>query len=52
MRSCRVIIEDADGTEHGVRVTASSLYEAVALAIAAFRGDEWVGGDGKEWQQH
>lgn len=32
-----------DGVEHTVQVTASSLYEAVALGLASFRAEEWVG---------
>lgn len=44
VRSCRVTIRDMGGVEHTVQVTASTVYEAVALGLAAFRGDEWVGG--------
>lgn len=44
VRSCRVTIRDMDGVEHTVQVTASSLYEAVALGLASFRAEEWVGG--------
>jgi len=33
-----------DGVEHTVQVTASTLYEAVALGLASFRAEEWVGG--------
>lgn len=43
-RSCRVTIKDMDGTDHTVSVTASSLYEAVALGLASLRGEEWVAG--------
>jgi hypothetical protein len=31
------------GVEHTVEVTAGSVYEAVAAALAVLRGDEWVG---------
>ena len=31
---CRVTIQDLDNVEHTVRVTASSLFEAIALAIS------------------
>jgi hypothetical protein len=31
-----------DGVAHTVDVTAATLYEAVALAMAAIRTDEWV----------
>jgi hypothetical protein len=43
-RSCRVTIRDLEGIAYTVRVTASSLYEAVALAISALHGEEWVAG--------
>jgi hypothetical protein len=36
-QACVVRFEDADGTVHAATVTASTLYEAVALAVAAFR---------------
>jgi hypothetical protein len=44
VRSCRVTITDMDGVAHTVEVTASSLYEAVAQALTALRGKEWVVG--------
>ena len=44
VRSCRVTIQDMDGISHTVEVTAASLYEAVAQALAAIRGSEWVAG--------
>jgi hypothetical protein len=44
VRSCKVTIEDMDGVAHTVEVTAATLYEAVALGLAAIRGDEWVMG--------
>jgi hypothetical protein len=44
VRSCKVTIEDMDGAAHTVEVTAATLYEAVALGLAAIRGDEWVMG--------
>jgi hypothetical protein len=37
---CRVSYTDVDGIAHSVKVDAESLYEAVALAVAAFRDDE------------
>jgi hypothetical protein len=37
---CRVSYTDGDGMNHTVIVDAESLYEAVALAVAGFRGDE------------
>jgi hypothetical protein len=33
-----------DGIAHTVDVTAATLYEAVALGMAAIRSDEWVTG--------
>lgn len=33
-----------EGVDHTVDVTAATLYEAVALGIAAIRTDEWVEG--------
>lgn len=44
VRSCKVTIEDMNGVRHTVDVTAASLYEAVALGMAAIRTDEWVTG--------
>jgi hypothetical protein len=38
------MIEDMNGVCHTVDVTAGSLYEAVALGMAAIRTDEWVNG--------
>lgn len=43
-RSCRVTIQDMEGVSHTVEVTAATLYEAVALGLAAIRGNEWVVG--------
>ena len=42
VRSCRVTIQDTEGISHSVEVTAASLYEAVALGLAALRGNEWI----------
>lgn len=44
VRSCRVTIVDMSGVEHSVTVTASTLYEAVALGLASVRGQDWVTG--------
>jgi hypothetical protein len=44
VRSCKVTVQDMDGVNHTVDVTAGSLYEAVALGMAAIRTDEWVTG--------
>jgi hypothetical protein len=42
MTRCSVAFTDTDGLSHRVHVEAESLYEAVALAIAAFRDDPVV----------
>jgi hypothetical protein len=39
-----VTILDTEGVAHTVEITASTLYEAVALGLAAIRGNEWVAG--------
>ena len=44
VRSCRVTFTDVDGVAHTVQVTAATLYEAVALGLAALRGNAWVMG--------
>ena len=44
VRTCRVTITDMEGVAHSVSVTAASLYEAVALGLAAIRRDDWVVG--------
>ena len=43
IRSCRVSFTDPTGIQHTATVTASSLYEAVGLAIRAFRDSPVVG---------
>jgi len=42
MRACKVSVRDVRDVEHTVDVTAESLYEAVASALAAFERDSWV----------
>src|ERR1700690_894480 len=44
VRSCRVTISDMNGVAHTVEVTAATLYEAIALGLAAIRTDDWVVG--------
>jgi len=44
VRSCRVTITDMEGVAHTVDVTASTLYEAVALGLSAVRESDWVTG--------
>jgi hypothetical protein len=43
-RSCRVTISDLEGVTDSVEVTATSLYEAIALGLVALRGNQWVKG--------
>ena len=42
LRHCKVTIRDHAGIDHAVDVTASTLFEAVALGISAIRTDEWT----------
>ena len=42
-KTCKVSIRDVDGIEHVAQVTASTLYEAVALGIRALEKDGWSG---------
>ena len=44
VRSCRVTIQDLDGSSHTAEVTPNSLFEAVAQGLAALRRNEWVEG--------
>ena len=46
-KSCIVVVHDLNQTAHSLDVTAESLYEAVAQALAMLRGHEWVGDIGK-----
>src|SRR5215813_2378079 len=47
LRACRVTIHDLNDVAHSLDVTAATLYEAVAEALATLRGREWVGEIGK-----
>jgi len=49
VRSCRVSITDSEGVTHTADVTASTLYEAVALGLKAIRGDDWSGSFSEEY---
>jgi hypothetical protein len=44
VRSCKVTIQDMEGVTHTVNVTAETLYEAVALGMAAIRKSDWATG--------
>jgi hypothetical protein len=41
-KTCRVSLVDANATTHSVIVSASSLLEAAAAAVAAFRHEGWA----------
>ena len=43
LKSCTVVIHDLNDTEHTLDVTAATLYEAVAQALATARSHDWVG---------
>jgi hypothetical protein len=47
LKVCTVIVYDLNEIAHSLDVTAESLYEAIAQALAAFRGHDWVGDIGK-----
>ena len=42
LRTCRVSCLDASGAEHAVKVTARSLYEAVARGLVVLSANDWV----------
>jgi hypothetical protein len=42
VRTCRVVVPDINGVSHSTEVTAGTLYEAVALALAAMRSNDWA----------
>jgi len=43
LRRCTVEIKDVRDVEHSIEVTAETLYEAIATALAALQRDNWVG---------
>jgi hypothetical protein len=43
LRRCTVAIKDLGDVEHSTEVTAETLYEAIATALAALQHDNWVG---------
>lgn len=43
LRTCTVAVKDLQGVEHSIEVTAETLYEAIATALAALQQDNWVG---------
>ena len=48
-RTCTVSFTGPDGIRHSVNVQAETLYEAVVLAIRAFREHEWRREPGASW---
>jgi hypothetical protein len=42
LKACTVVIHDLNETAHRLDVTAETLYEAVAQALAAARSHDWV----------
>jgi hypothetical protein len=47
LKACTVVIRDLNETAHTLDVTAATLYEAVAQALAAARGHDWAGEIGR-----
>lgn len=47
LMTCTVAVEDLANVIHSVNVTAETLYEAVAQALATLRGEPWVAEIGK-----
>ena len=47
LKACTVVVHDLNETTHAIDVTAESLYEAIAQALAALRGHDWVGEIGR-----
>lgn len=43
LRTCTVAVKDIQEVEHSIEVTAETLYEAIATALAALQQDNWVG---------
>jgi hypothetical protein len=43
LKACTVVIHDLNEIAHTLDVTAATLYEAVAQALAVARGHDWVG---------
>ena len=47
LRICTVAVKDVQDVEHSVEVTAETLYEAIATALAALQKDVWVAETGQ-----
>jgi hypothetical protein len=46
-KTCTVVVHDLNDTAHSLDVTAETLYEAIAQALAALRSSDWVGEIGR-----
>ena len=42
VRTCRVAVPDINGVTHTPEVTAGTLYESIALALAVMRSNDWA----------
>ncbi len=47
LKACTVVVHDLNDTAHALDVTAETLYEAVAQALATVRGQDWVADIGR-----
>src|SRR5713226_514662 len=47
LKACTFVVHDLNGTAHSLEVTAETLYEAVAQALATVHGHVWVADIGK-----
>jgi hypothetical protein len=47
LRTCTVAVKDVRDVVHSIEVTAETLYEAIATALAALQQDNWVGDIGQ-----
>jgi hypothetical protein len=43
LKACNVVVHDLNQTAHAVDAMAETLYEAIAQALAAMHGQDWVG---------
>ena len=46
-KACTVVVHDLNDNAHQLDVTAETLYEAVAQALATVRAHDWVGDIGR-----
>ena len=47
LKACTVVVHDLNDTAHALDVTAETLFEAVAQALATVRGQDWVADIGR-----